>query len=283
MVRIESVEEYRALIREMRNKQRKTESNCFLMEEQIKKYIQQGRFFCQSYTEGILFLVDELNFYTAYYLWNQGAAFEDFRQDKPLMLCEYDSSGRRKDYIHAIETKLFGSGFSLLKISEMAVLNTIHLSADEIALDRYKKAIRSFGLEIIECKETELKDKIISLWDRSLHVTDIVLDDRVFLQNDQMTVICLVDKNREVAATGSLYYQGKTCQFRHQVTAAQYRRMGLGEALEKVQVRRACEDGIKEISVFINEDNVASWRLHEKVGFQRSGKTSRQYVLDSIK
>ena len=278
---IETVEGYRALLRETREKLGKTDTNCFLMETQVKSYIQQGRLFCKHFSDGILMLVDELNFYSSYYLWKPGAPFADIKMDRPLLLCEYDSNGRRLDYIHAMEEKLLGCGFSLLKVSEMAVLDT-NLYANKKGQREYVERLASEGLKILECRDETLQDKIISLWDRTFSATDIVLDDRAFLQNERMSVHCIVNDSDDVVSVGAMYYQGNGCQFRHVVTAPQYRHRGLGEALAAFRIEKALENGVKEINVFINEDNIASWRLHEKSGFRHSGKTSRQYVRNSI-
>ncbi len=282
MEQIESLERYRALLRQTRGEHGKTDSNCYLMEAQVKNSIGQGRLFFQSYSGGVMILVDELNYYTAYYLWEQGKAFEDLRQDKPLLLCEYDSAGRRRDYIRTIEEKLGAVGFSLQKISEMAVLDTGRC-AENPARDDHEERLRARGLKILECTQADMRDEVVSLWDRTFSITDIVLDDRAFLQNEGMTVFCIVNDCREVVSTGMMVFQGNSCQFRHQVTLPRYRHQGLGEILEWVRIRIAQEKGAREIAVFINEDNVASWRLHEKTGFRHSGKTSRQYILNSYK
>ena len=127
------------------------------------------------------------------------------------------------------------------------------------------------------CTAQKTLQQVISLWEHYLDPTDIPQDHMTLAGTEK--VLNVIDKNGNVVATNWWRTQGKTSECRHTVTHPAYQHTGLATVLVLAWIKDSLERKVSNCCTWISDENVKSLSLYGKLGFDFTGKTSRQYIL----
>ena len=281
MEQIRSVEEYKALVRENKQQQGKVRSNCFLMSSSLDQPIRDGQLFFERFADGLVVYSDEGRYYNSYYYWKMDKALEDIRKNKPVLMEELDSGREAQEADEKKTAFLLDAGFSLYRTNyqlDRTVKSDIQKTG--ALLEDYLQQAENRGMTVAPCRDEMQAAQVVSLWEQALEPTDVPWRHRRFMDYPEDTVYCVTDSEKTTAAA---YWWGasgkKTWEGRHVVVRPDCFRQGLGTLLLQLCYEKALQAGVEKISTWICDENQRSLRLHEKNGFQRNGRTSRQYIL----
>ncbi len=276
---IDTIEYYDDLIREKKESFGKLRSNVFSQKEHLKKYLVLGRLYVENYPDGLFFFLDEENYYRAFYFWSrERIMFTRYDYDKPVLLEEPDMNGLRKTEIYQIGTDLQRCGFCFHKTNSRYEMDLKGVSPEEnkAFIDEICKKEQ---LRLTYCTEERQKRGVLKLWDESLDFVDIPWDRRLF-QNKGESVACLINEAGDVVSTYRWELIGKNrCEGHHLVTQENYRQKGLARVLYREWQNNAIACGTNVLTSWIDDKNDASIRLHEDLGFHKTGKVCAQYLL----
>ena len=274
---IRDLTQYKELIRETKRRFGKVDQNSILMSGAVEKYIKNGHLFFREYEHGTVFWIEEGRYYKLYYYWMPGAALDDFRCEKPVVIEELDNHGTRSDYISRFTPTLEAAGFRLYKTNQQVELNPSDPSLgleERFSAEEARMAMEGLHFHYDDGSHMP---QASALWKAHLDLADVPLDHTVLGPDD--TLLCVLDGSGSVAATHWWRHTGKSSEGRHTVTHPDYYRRGLASAMLCAWCLDAKQRGIRKASTWISTTNFRSLALYQKVGFTPNGRVSRQYIL----
>lgn len=281
MQKVANDSEYKAAIHSVKERFGTCRTNCFFMGDHIKKLISQNRFYMQGYEHGMAFFVDEGAYYNLYYFWGEGAAFVDFRQERPVVVESSEPRIKRREEpsFDGLDQLLTEAGFKLFKTNYQLEMK---LAGQEPVLRERSSAgerrLEELGLSLSFSDGGESLRQAIDLWESALDPTDIPLDHRTLSEQDAL--LCIMDPKNRVVATNWWRITGKSAEGRHTVVHPDYYHRGIASFMLTKECLCAVEAGADRVLGWVHEDNTKSLALHEKIGFSFSGKACKQYILD---
>ena len=278
MKKVESLNEYKELLRQNKANRNRVDTNCYLMPNVVDEYIVKEKLFVAEHDQGLVFFVDEGNYFNLHYFWESGKPFPNLKQDKPVLIEELNNNGSRDAYLSQFVPILTQAGFSLFEhnLQVVAVLK----GREQELRDKYqerKNHIESQGFRIELCEDDICMNKVVSLWESALHATDIPESHKKLNHNSQ--VICIFDSDNTLCAAKWWHNKGKVSEGRHVVTHKNFERKGLGSTIQLAWLVDGLAHGVERYVTWIAETNDASHAMHKKVGFLCSGKSSKQFIL----
>jgi len=119
MNRVADYDQYLALVRQTKAKQKSVVTNCFLFQKAVQRYLDLGRFLYEENEAGILFFSDEETYYQVYYYLNPERPFEAAAGEKPLVVNHLFTEGKKGEKLARIDERLASAGFELaLKVRQ---------------------------------------------------------------------------------------------------------------------------------------------------------------------
>ncbi len=276
MKKILSLQEYQSLLNSNKQAHGAVDTNCFLMSSSFAPYVDAGRLYYEQYDQGVVVYIDEGDYYNLYYYLEKDAAFPKIHQEKPILIEEIDSRGTREAYLQELEPRLQTAGFSLYRVNEQFEKK---LSAEdpEPAYRKMLDALQVQHLSITRCTDKAMAAEVIRLWESELELSDVPAAHRQFLEKGD-TVYCIVNEKGQVVSTYWWARAGRRAyEARHIVTHPEYLRKGLGKTLMLACFMDVKAQGVDTIITWISDQNTRSIALHEKMGFRKNGRHSRQY------
>ena len=264
--RVESLDDYKSLVRENKSRLGKAVTNCRLLSSAFLGPIGDGRLFWERVPNGLVFLVDEGGYLNVYYHVQEGTALPSLNTGRVLLVEEVVRSGARPSQLVA------SSGFLCVRRNLQYSLTCDNMAGkgDTQDVDGYR---------IARCTDDAMASQVVSLWEEGLGAFDVPADHRDFLAQGD-TVLCAVDKNDELAGAYWWHDAGRTRNARHVVVAENHRRKGVAQALVRSCARDAAQAGMLRVLTWISEDNAASISLHVGVGYKPTGQQIWQYKRD---
>ena len=279
MERLTSTEEYKTLIKTIKTRFGKVDTNCILMSGSMEPYIREERLYVRHYPNGIVLYVDEGEYYEAYYFWNPAAPLGDLRADKSISVVEANNAGKRDEYIARMEKKLQEAGFVFFKVTTQLELSVPAVwEREEQAFLRQKDELSAGGFQLLSPVPSELAAPVVELWERELDAMDIPVDHKTFLDRPEDRTACVV-QNGQLAAAYWWRLGRTSAEGRHIVTNPGFTRRGLASLLLRFCIGTMAQDRFSRLITYVSDDNTSSLKLHEKVGFRANGKTNKQFIL----
>ncbi len=259
---ITSVDQYRSLVRQNKQRVGRTQSNCMLMAPAFAQPALEGRLAFEQHEDGLLVRVDEGRYATLYYYWRRGAALPRLHDADTLVV---EDSAAYTDEHRAF---LAGAGLQLAHTNVQYVLELPAATQDAPLAEGYR---------LVRCEDEGLAREVVRLWERRLEVADVPLDHTRFLELDD-AVWCAMDAHDALA--GAIWWQdqGTTRNMRHIVVDERHERRGLARALLQRCATDATQTGMLRVSTWICDKNAASIALHECMGYSATPRVVRQFI-----
>lgn len=278
MKKIQTLDEYKQLIRWNKERLGKVEKNCFLMSSVMEKYIMEQRLYVQTFEDGLVLFVDEERYYNMYYFWRPDTKMVDFRQQKPVLVEELNNNGYRDKYIANLEPLLFNVGFEVIKNNLQLEINLKDKRLFiEKQLNEKIQQLKDKNLRVGLCRDNETFKQAIALWESALDITDIPGEHMSLREDDKL--VCVFTQEKEVVATNWWRSTNKNSEGRHIVTRSDFFKRGLASTLVLAWCKDACEQGIERCFTWVCDTNFRSLSLFNKLGFTTNGRESKQYIL----
>ncbi len=270
-------EEYGELIRLTKQRAGRTETNCLVMGGRMEAYIGEGRLFSVSFPDGVAFFLDEGRYYQFYYLIAEGGTLPELKVDRPAVATETGIMGKQTDRQRRSEELLSSAGFRPCRTSLLMEADLRKLSYPfREECHRRTGSLMELGFELRYCTD-DMVPQVRELWETRLDLADVPLDH--LKEDGNARILCAVNREGVVAAVHRWEYRSGKCEGRHTVTRHGYEGKGLATCLLLSQFVDAADAGTDRVQTWIHEDNAASLHLHEKVGYQATGRIATQFVL----
>ena len=301
MEQIRSLEDYKELLRQNKERIGKPEKNCILLAATMESYITEGRLYAETYENGLAVFQDEGRYYNLYYFWKKGAVLADFRQEKPVLIEELNNRGSRDAYLAEFEPLLFAAGFEAYKNNVQVELNLRELdskagseAASEAVSDKTEEKggleaklaqkmdrLSGQGLRLKICEDDMRYAEAVALWKSGLNVTDIPQDHMT--REEDAVLAYILNEEGKMVATHWWKNSGASSEGRHAVTDPDYYQRGLASTLLLTWCQDALQQGCIRAITWISDTNFPSLTMCKKLGFLENGRTSKQYILKTLK
>ncbi len=278
MKKVETLDDYKDLLRQNKEERNRVDTNCLLLPGAMNAFITSGTLFVEQYSDGLVFFVDEGNFFNLYYFWESGVPLPNLQQDKPVLIEELNNNGSRDVYISQLEPVLKQAGFSLFK-HNLQVAAAMKERQQELR-ERYaqkKSSLEAQGYRFAFCTDGAGMKQVVSLWESALNPTDIPQSHKTVDPDNQ--VLCIFDNENTLCAAKWWHHSGKTSEGRHVVTHKDFERRGLASTLQLAWLVDGLDHGVERYMTWIADTNAPSLAMHQKIGFLCNGRTSKQYIL----
>lgn len=272
----DSYEDYISVIDRIKRQYKPVVTNCYLMRNEITRYIEQNRIFYETEEGGVLIFVDEIAFYSLYYYWNISFQVMLASTDKMIVSKTLFMNQKRPDQI-SMDELLNETGFVFGARMREAVKARPY--SDSALLNISKRIFDSSGLRIVGADWNMISRirEIISVDDelRSYEIP-YMTDEEIVKAGQEGTFVCVLNKSDDLVAircnvteTSSNGYMRILDEYKA--------RYGIAAVLLEYSDSRGERKGVK-ISGWIEEDNEKSVRLHMEMG-RKWGNRYMEYLL----
>lgn len=271
-MRLESVGQFSALVKQVKADHPKVSTNCYLLPNDIADFCLQNRMQYVLLDAGVYFLCDMGNFYRVYYYLNPDMALGAFQpMDKPMVIEFVTANGRIRPGDEATERNLLDARFSL---------NTQSLRLQRIT-GALPYAVPD-GFVIRPAKPGD-GDAVYALWLAVFDPVRNLLPSREALSAsvEKGEVLCAFAADGHLAgALQAEFGRGIGITWHIAVEEAS-RGKGLYWPLLHAYYALAEEKGIEKHHMWVEEDNTRVLDTVARHGYACDGVRSRQYVLKS--
>ncbi len=279
MKKIDSCDQYKKLVAENRKKWEKVFSNNLLLPSSAEEYINDGRMGYENCQNGILFFIDEGNYYRTMFYWND-QPFDIHKEDKPLLTELVGVIGRNDEELSLLCSRLVAGGFSCDKTSYRHEYDLKGKTLEDLSVTELEETVlKGNKLTLRFCKTSKEVEEVEKLWSDHLDEFDIPLSHRKLLRSCQDNCYIVVNEREEVVATLFVQYYKSRSEGCHIVTKPEYHRRGIARLITKEWMLEAKKRGIDTLNTWVSETNTGSLNLQSKESFYRNGKFSIQLSL----
>ena len=275
---INDYKQFKDIYSQAKEKLGRLNSNCLLPSRTLPEAISNGNVFYNEYQSGFIIFTTEdapFGFYKAYYFLSDMDNFPLIKTNKPVLLEELDSNGKREVYLRQFQPKLNAGGFKMYAENYL-----FEIDLDESILrncDTYMEKLHTHNLCFKTDSTINYSEDVRELWKQYLKPTDVPESHMLFSKNG-VHLICVLTKENEICGVNWWHCSNSVCEIRHTVTRPDHYREGIGTFMILSALEYAYHDGCKSAFTFIDAENIKSIRMYEKIGFRKSGKISRQFV-----
>ncbi len=280
-VELKTEEQYKEIGRTQKERCGKLVSNCLLPGRTVRDALARGRVFFRELPDGFALYGaegEDAPFLQLYYFLKPGAEMTGLMTDRPVLLEEPDANDRRAAYLSELEPKLARAGFTTIAKNILVEIAPESIAAND---DRYASLLESYrkkGYRIAVDPKGRPLEEAHALWRAHLKPTDLP-PGHFDADAKDAHLVCILDGSGSVSGVNRWELRDGVCEIRHTVTRPDCLRQGIGSFLILYALKDAAENGMRSAFTYIDEHNVRSLAMYEKIGFQRTEKTCRQYLL----
>ena len=282
MQQVQSLEEYRSLVKKVKSEHKAVSSNCFMFPDAVQRFIDLGRFYAEEMNAGVFFYSDEENYYQAYYYLDPEAELTLAPKDKPVVVQHLYAAGAKKDKLVKTEEQLSRAGFVFDNRMRQVTVDPETGIQKTQALGRFvRKMLADKGFRF--CAATE--DMIPQIEELQRITPEIPYDQIPYFTVDEFNedakngfITVILDRDDRVCAVRRAYLDGNTIHG-WVIVKPEFKSInGMGLALSEISMHLAKEKHYK-ICGWIDEENVASQKYHAKIGYTYLDKYTERWVL----
>ena len=278
---IKSYEKYVEIVREFKKYCNTYVSNLFLLPQEIKSIINDGRLYFVRLEGVLLLLIDEGYYLHLYYYWDLRKDIH-FPQTKKNILIEqiYNENGILEQ-AEVVRSKCLNAGAKYKKKSyqiEATEEQRNNLLEKEYVKSKLK--LQEQGLTVA-CARTDDLTFIFALWRKYLDVYDFryLSADAIETMLKNQNILVIQNSANEILASECVELSGRRSLGYHLVVDHEARGKGLGKTLMMEWYNIANQNQVKICNVWVAENNKVSMSCHLKAG-TKTGKVSEQYVVE---
>lgn len=262
-------------------KSRELFTNNYLMQDDVNRLIQCGRFYQIRHEAGVTFLSDEKKYYRALLHVDYRKPYRLQRLDKPVLVQVEYQKGRKKDAQLAMEERLKADGF-LLKDTVVQIKWNIEARREEYRkqFQRLEKmlAAMKFRIETVDYSYHEQVEELLQQQEMMQYYHfPYQTEAEVKELYDSGNVVCILDDTDTVLAYHSIIINGG-CYGAEFVVRDGYKvRYSLAPIL---QYYRGSFLEYPVMKGYMLLDNADSIRLHEKLGWEFTNRYKDNWMRE---
>lgn len=282
MQKVTSLDEYYALVKAARERSGSLKTNCMLFPDKLHRYIKLGRMSYEEKTAGIVFYLDEENYYLVFFHVNPDISMELAREDKPLLLQNVYKGGK-KAWVLKVELSLKHSGFVLVDTMKHGVF----IGYDKIpqiqrSLTGVKRIFQKEGFSLLPLRRDQIPEMLAfqkTINEISYFQFPYYTDDEYMEEAKAERLLCVMDSMGRIIAARHLIVDGKKTYGWVGVEEAYKVQYGIAlmflcHALEYIQ-----KHDLKMCS-WVKTTNIPSLQYHERLGTEWTGHLEDEWLLE---
>lgn len=279
MEQVRDAAHFNALVRELKAGVERVLTNSYLLPDEIAHYAVRGRLGFLALESGLLFLFRERDFFNAYYYLDAGRYEEtaiDLEKDAsaaPVLLSHIFIEGKMPDHLPAMEAFWMAHGLIFNGQFKRLTLNM----ADWVVQSSNQG--QQYATNKTQYAQKEQCAQIQTLWKNNLDVLSAALpfEDELEEAIERREIPVILDEQGAIIAAMQFARKGRTAIINHVVVDQRFRRRGL--AAEMLRDCFARNTDLKQVILWVEEDNIPASSLYTKLGFRPDGKITRQLLL----
>lgn len=280
---VQDIEHYNSLVRRIRKSGKVIFHNNYLYHDTVQRYVSKGRMYFELNDTGLYLYTDEgKNYRLFFYLLNNYSVVLR-KLEKPIFTRLYCKDDEKSNSIMNIEESLKECGLEFY-------CSLLQFKAD---VNKNKEILYQKKLE---CDEILAKERF-----RVTKPTEKFYDDIIYLQYNTKEIlplhftyetqeetlneinsgnyICVLNENNTLCSVLKLSYENGTAREEWISVKPEYQGKKMGKALMYYSLSATSEKNYEKIYVWISRTNERSLNIHQKYGYEKTGKAVDEWVL----
>lgn len=280
MEKLNSFEEYKCLVNDVRTQVKRPFSNNYFLPQDIQRYIQLNRAYYQNTDNGIVFLFDEELYYRACLYMDASQPFELPNLDKKILIRNVYRAEKKESEMFLVERQLEKINFKMMG-------TTVQLRGEaEVIFEKYKKFERFIktmdkkGYRCYVAGESHF-EKVEELLRQEKIIKDYHMDFLLPEEKEEGAYLYLLDSKGEMCAASAATIKGSTAHGVGIAIDERYKLQGLAPILGYYRMKWLCDNGIKYIQGWALIDNEESLRYHISSGYKMLDKYADEWIKEN--
>lgn len=279
MEKVVDLKQFSALVSTVKRTGRKVITNCYLLPNEINKYIQQEHIYWDNLSSGIFFLCEEVDFYYLYFYFSEPPSRKTpilkLKTKKPIVVDLVYLESRKDEALSQIEEYFIAHKFRRYKLYKRYLLELP--TGERDSTYQYKIDNKSFTFGYPKPSHF---NEIQSLWRRMLDVYSIALpdEDEMMALVDKERLLCIFDGNGKLVGVIKQLIDGNAGSLWHLAVYEEYRHQGLARALMLYSIFE--HKNVNRFLTWVEESNTPAIKLVYSIGFKIEGKVTRQLLFE---
>lgn len=279
--KLDSVEQYNNLTREVRKECRRPYSNLYYTAEQIQRYIDLGRAFFYNAEGGVIFLFDEENFYKVGLYLNGERQFDFPSVDKKLLIRNVYKEGKKEAVLANIENKLIEIGFVKQATTAQVVAQVPRVYEKSRNVERYVSKMEKNGFYCGTVDETQMFEAEQMLLDSKI-IKDYHIDYRTESEKNTIpgTYMGIWNKDGKLCAVSIVPIINGIAHGIGIAVREEYKMCGLAPILTYYRFQWLQEHSVELIQAWLLLSNEKSILYHSSLGYIITDKRADEWIKE---
>lgn len=284
MEKLQGIEEYKALLKEVKKEHKSTFSNLYFMPKDIERDISLGRAEYEKNEAGVFFYFDEENYYRVCMCVGAGSTFSIPKRDKKLLvrnIYRKTDKDEKNEKMIQFEKELQKNGFDLVGTSFQVSGTMTGVAEKCLSLEKYYYSMERKGFRCIEAEYPlykEIEDLILS--------SDVIKDYQMhYLTEEEKQMmppgsyICVLDREDQICAAAIAYVHDGISRDGVFAVKEEYKMRGIAPLLTYKRYNWSRKNKVVLGQGWILIDNDASIKYHKNLGYESTGKYANDWLL----
>lgn len=285
MEKIESIEQYQQLRKDVQGKYHRVATNNYMFPPQVERYISLGRLYADTFEAGVVFYTDEDTHYKAYFSVSAEVPFRILPKDKPVYMRNIYTEGKKKADLLQVEKSLTDSGFQCMNTSAYVVGNPeIALAKINKSYQNAEKILKKNGFQLMPLPIERL-DEFIEL---QKHMDMIPFYELSYHTKAEYTeeieaghILCVVDQNGKICACRHHYEEANSLSGWNYVEPEYQKAYGIAVVLTHSVLEYAKNHNNMSVHGWILINNVDSIKYHKRLEYVWTSRMSDEWLLEN--
>jgi len=279
--KLDSLEQYNILIREVRKECRRPYSNLYYTAEQIQRYIDLGRAFFYNAEGGVIFLFDEENYYKVGLYLNGEKQFDFPSVDKKLLIRNVYKEGKKEDVLTTIENKLTEIGFEKQETTAQVVAQVTEVCEKSRRVERHIFKMQKNGFYCGIVDEARMPEAEQILLDSKI-IKDYHIDYRTESEKNIIsgTYMGIWNKDGKLCAVSIVSIINGIAQGVGIAVREEYKMCGLAPILTYYRFQWLQEHGVELTQAWLLLSNQKSILYHSSLGYIITDKRADEWIKE---
>lgn len=260
--KIDNIEAYKKIQKNARQKGKPPINNNFLLPEAIHRHIREGKLFYTADDNSTLLYIEQPNDYQLFITGNHVKTLPLIDRDKAIR-CEFVLRGEQDNSISQI---LESHGFTLFA-------RNIEMTRTPGPLNRAIKRDPHLTIAPLNIDDIE---QVYAIWQDSLDERINPLPEKETIR-EQLEHYYTIHYKDDIIGGMASTTKGRRSSVEHIAIQPSMRGRGLGSQLIATWVIQNSENNLY---LWVEETNRRAIHIYQKCGFEKTGKTSVQYIKE---
>lgn len=283
MQKISTLEQYKNIMQEMKQRYGRGVSNVYFMADEVERYVAQDRLYIREFDAGCVFYVDEQTHYNTFiYVADDAIAPIPAREKR----CVFRYVYRGKD-AEATGRKFSGT-LSVNGFHKEDTSVEVRLSVEECVqkgakVEKWVQKMESQGFSCVCAEEPQFRE-IEQMFCASGVIKDYQMAYRTREEKKALekgSYMCILDRNGNMCAASFCAIVNGITTGGSVAVKEEYKMRGLVPMFTYYRSRWLRDHHVTYSQGWIETDNMPSIRLHESLGYEFRDRYADEWVLDA--